>query len=260
LALFGLKHIPRTFIHLTQHFASPKEFLYILPFVIWGMIQTWKDARRGAVALLAWLAVIVFFHLPYAALRMRDLLSVLPVLAIWTGVGMAGALSWVRRIRRPVRRTALRVSVATLMIAALWTRSQVILWLPVHAQDFQSFGYLRAEQRAAFDALADLTSPNGIVAASLNGGAVSLYAKRDIVRPAYWSQEEWLSFADRALNEGRQLYLLADGQEMQHPLQVIGARFQLRQVASLPMPYFYPGGNPENREVPLYEVVRATEN
>jgi len=260
LALFGLKHIPRTFIHLTQHFASPKEFLYILPFVIWGMIQTWKDARRGAVALLAWLAVIVFFHLPYAALRMRDLLSVLPVLAIWTGVGMAGALSWVRRIRRPVRRTALRVSVATLMIAALWTRSQVILWLPVHAQDFQSFGYLRAEQRAAFDALADLTSPNGIVAASLNGGAVSLYAKRDIVRPAYWSQEEWLSFADRALNEGRQLYLVADGQEMQHPLQVIGARFQLRQVASLPMPYFYPGGNPENREVPLYEVVRATEN
>jgi hypothetical protein len=260
LALFGLKHIPTTLFRVTQHFASPKEFLYLGPFVIWGMIQTWKNARRGAVALFAWLAVIVMFHLPYAALRMRDLLSVLPVLAIWTGVGMATALSPLQPVRPPARRTASQVLVTALMIAALWTRSQVILWLPVHAQDFQSFGYLRADQRAAFDALADLTHPSGIVATSLNGGAISLYAKRDIVRPAYWSQEEWLSFADRAVSEKRQVYLLVDGQEMQDPLQVIGARFQLRQLASLPLPYFYLGGNPENREVPLYEVIRATTN
>jgi hypothetical protein len=258
LALFGWEHIPVTLARMVRRFLSPIELLYVAPFLVWGVIQTWREARRGAVALLAWMAVIVAFHLPYAALRMRDLLSVLPVFAIWVGVGMAGVLAQALRIRHPVWRRGMRVLALGLMIAALWGRSQVTFWLPVHAKDFQSFGYMRAEQRSAFDELADLIPADGIVGASLNGGAVTLYVKRDIARPAYWTPDDWLTFVDRAVSNERSVYLLVDGVEMQDPLAVLSARYQLRQVASLSMPYFFLGGSSEFRDVPLFEVVRAT--
>jgi hypothetical protein len=199
--------------------------------------------------------VIVAFHLPYAALRMRDLLSVLPVLALWVGVGVADVLSQVRRIDRPALRKGAGIVVLGLMVALLWARSQVILWLPVHARDFHTFGYLRAEQRAAFDTLADVTPPEAVVATSLNGGAVTLYAERDIARPAYWSEGEWLAFVERAADDGRRVYLLVDGEEMQEPLWTLQSRYRLNRVTSLPVPYFYRGGDSEGRDVPLYEVV-----
>jgi hypothetical protein len=261
LALFAWKHVPRTLIATVRSLLIPKEFLYLAPFTVWGAIQVWRRARIAAIALLAWLVVIVSFHLPYPALRMRDLLSVLPVLAIWTGVGVADVLSRVRHIGRPVWRKGVQILVLGLIIAALWGRSQVVLWLPVHAKDFYTFGYLRAEQRAAFDTLAELTSKEGgVVAASLNGGAVTLYANRDIARPAYWSEDEWLDFVARALGTGHEIYLLVDGVEMQEPLEAVRSHYQLRQVSSLPMSYFYPGGNSENRNVLLYEVVETTTN
>jgi hypothetical protein len=240
LALFGLQHIPRTMIVTMRSFLIPHEFLYLAPFTIWGVIQLWRSARIAAIALLTWLVVIVLFHLPYPALRLRDLLSVLPVLAIWTGVGVADTLSQVKRIRRPAWRKGVQVVVLGLLIVALWGRSQVILWLPVHAKDFHTFGYL------------------GIVAASLNAGAVTLYANRDIVRPAYWSEDEWLDFVARALNDGREVYLLLDGVEMQDSLEAVRSLYQPDQVSSLSMPYFFPGGSSENRNVPLYRVVKIT--
>jgi hypothetical protein len=258
IALFGLRYIPRTMILTVRSILIPHELLYLAPLTIWGAIQVWRSARIAAIALLTWLLVIVLFHLPYPALRLRDLLSVLPVFAVWTGVGVADALSRVRRIRRPAWRNAFQVVILGLVIAALWARSQVILWLPVHAKDFYTFGYLRAEQRAAFDALAEVTPPEGIVAASLNAGAVTLYAERDIVRPAYWSEDEWLSFVARALNDGREVYLLLDGLEMQGPLDAVGSLYQINRVISVPMPYFFPGGSSENQNVTLYEVLRVT--
>ncbi len=267
LALFGWEHVPRTLIATVRSLLIPKEFLYLAPFTIWGAIQVWRRARIAAIALLAWLVVIAAFHLPYPALRLRDLLSVLPVLAIWTGVGVADVLSRVlrvQRISRPAWRkgvhAGVRVVVLGLVIAALWGRSQVVLWLPVHAKDFHTFGYLRAEQRAAFDTLAGLTSTDGIVAASLNGGAVTLYADRDIVRPGNWSEDEWLDFVAHALDDGRGVYLLLDGVEMQEPLEAVRSRYQSNLVSSLPMPFFYPGGSSEYRDVPLYEVVKAKAN
>jgi hypothetical protein len=258
IALFGLRYIPRTMILTVRSILIPHELLYLAPLTIWGAIQVWRSARIAAIALLTWLLVIVLFHLPYPALRLRDLLSVLPIFAVWTGVGVADALSRVRRIRRPAWRNAFQVVILGLIIAALWARSQVILWLPVHAKDFYTFGYLRAEQRAAFDALAEVTPPEGIVAASLNAGAVTLYAERDIVRPAYWSEDEWLSFVARALNDGREVYLLLDGLEMQGPLDAVGSLYQINRVISVPMPYFFPGGSSENQNVTLYEVLRVT--
>jgi hypothetical protein len=54
------------------------------------------------------------------------------------------------------------------------------------------------------------------------------------------------------------VYLLVDGVEMRDPLRALSARYQLRQVASLSVPYFFPGGSSEIQDVPLYEVVKAT--
>ena len=255
LALFGWQHVPRTLGTTLKSFLTPKEFLYLVPFMVWGLIRLWRSSRQGAIALVVWLMVIVAFHLPYPALRVRDLLSVFPVLAIWTGAGIADALSQARRVRRSAWRMAVQVAVLALVIALFWARSQVILWLPVHAQDFNTFGYLRAEQRAAFDTLARQTSPQGIVAASLNGGAVTLYAKRDIARPAYWSAGEWLDFVAQAFEDGRRVYLLVDGVEMEAPLEAAGSHYSLELVSSLAMPYFYAGGSSESRDVLLYEVV-----
>ncbi len=45
------------------------------------------------------------------------------------------------------------------------------VWKPGWA----SFGYMRAEQRAAFDRLAELTPPEAIIGASLNAGAIMMY-------------------------------------------------------------------------------------
>ncbi len=260
LELFGWEHVPRTLVATLRSLLIPKEFLFLAPLTLWGAIQLWRRARMAAIALLAWLVVIVALHLPYPALRLRDLLSVLPVLAIWTGVGVAHVLSRVQRISRPAWgksvHAGVRVIVLGLVIAAFWGRSQVVLWLPVHAKDFHTFGYLRAEQRAAFDTLAGLTPAEGIVAASLNGGAVTLYANRDIVRPAYWSSDEWLDFVAHALDDDRGVYLLLDGVEMREPFEAVRSHYQLNPVSSLRIPFFYPGGNSENRDVPLYEVVQ----
>ncbi len=47
---------------------------------------------------------------------------------------------------------------------------------------------------------------------------------------------------------------------MREPLEALRSHYQLTQVSSLPVPYFFPGGSSENREVPLYEVVEASAN
>jgi hypothetical protein len=206
--------------------------------------------------LLVWLWVIVLFHLPYAALRLRDLLSVFPVLAIWVGVGTADALSQIQRIGRPIWQKSAGVVGLGLVMALLSARSWVILPLSVHAKDFNTFGYLRTEQRAAFDFLAGLTTSEAVVASSLNSGPIELYTAHDAVRPASWSQNEWLTFLTGVLDEGRKVYLLLDGVEMRAPVQAVQSRFQLSHISSLSVPYFYPGGTSENLDVPLYEVIR----
>ncbi len=255
LDLFGWQYIPHTFVIMAKSFLSAKEFLYLVPFLAWGVFQLWRNSQPAAIALLAWLIVIGLFHLNYAALRIRDLLSVFPVLCVWAGIGMADILSQVQRIGRLSWRKGAQVLALGLTVVLLYARARVTLWLPAYAQDFRTFGYLRADQRVAFDRLASLTSAEAVVAASMNSGPITLYAQRDIVRPAYWSEDEWLDFVGRALSDGHPVYLLVDGAEMQGPMQVIQSRYQLEQVSSLPVPYFYPDGNSEDRSVWLYEVI-----
>jgi hypothetical protein len=145
-----------------------------------------------------------------------------------------------------------------LVVAALWARTAITWQLPA-STDFYTFGYLFPEQRAAFDTLAGLTAPNGIVAASLNSGPIGLYANRTAVRPGYWSQAEWLSFVGHVMAEGRPVYILRDSTELDRPLQALTAQYHVVQIAWLPVPYFPQGDGPSiNQPVALYVVGPST--
>jgi hypothetical protein len=247
-----------------------REFLYLLSFVVWGALRGGLSFRRPSVVLVAWLAVIGVFHLSYSALRARDLLSVFPVLVLWAGMGIADALAAARAFARTqppavtqpaapragghAWRAVVPLLVALAVLACLWARGRETLDIATGRPYFTTFGYLQPEQRRAFDTLAALTPPDAIVASSLNAGPLVLYAGRAAVRPAYWSAAEWQTFVARALGEGRALYALADGAEMEGPIAALRAGHRLVQVADLPLPYFSPNGGSDDRRLALYRV------
>jgi hypothetical protein len=252
LSLFGWEYLPQTAVSVAGDLLRANEFLFLLPLLIWGAIRLWQTCRLPAVMLLAWLLAIVLFHLPYAALRTRDVLSVFPVLAVWVGVGAADLLARILFLPRSTRRGLWWVLACTLLLGLLWVRTRFTF--QVNAGNFVTFGHLRADQRAAFDSLAAQTSSQAVVAASLNSGAVELYTGRDTVRPAYWSTDEWLSFVAHATKDGRPVLILVDGAEMQEPLAAIRARYPLALVSWLSLPYFERDGTSQNIQVPLYRV------
>jgi hypothetical protein len=275
LPLLGWQHVPATLASVSGELLQAAEFLWLVPFAAWGAYRLWRASRPACLVLLAWLLAIVSFHLLYQALRLRDLLSIFPVLALATGVGLAEALAGRssesspqrgeleggetadRTSFLPARGEAIAKILATaLVIVALWARTATIRQLSA-STDFYTFGYLFPEQRAAFDSLGDLTAPDGIVAASLNSGPIGLYAKRTAVRPAYWSPEEWLSFVAHVRADGRTVYVLRDSAELDRPLQSLAARYRIVQIAWLTVPYFPNGDGPSvNQPVALYVVGR----
>ena len=252
LALFSWDALRRTVPRMALAIAQAREFGYALPFVLLGAIQLWRKAWRTALGLLVGFGLVVAFQLPYEALRLRDLLPVMPIVALWGGVGLAELFAWVGRLRKAGWRTGL--CAAGVLLSALLVCSDATLLLPVPPMHYNAFGYLVDTQRASLDTLAQLTPKNAVVAASLNAGAVTLYAERDIVRAGVWSEAEWLTVVDRLLAVGRPLYVLADGEEMLAPVQALEGRYRLESVGTLSLPYYYPGGGSENRDVGLYRV------
>lgn len=255
LSLFDWQHMPSSALAVLRDLLRTNEFAFLLPFLLWGALRTWRLSPRAASLLLAWLAPIVLFHLPYAALRTRDLLSVLPILALWTGVGVADVLARTRQFG-PRGRGWAWLGVCLLVIGLLWARTRFTFQL--NAGNFTTFGYLRSEQRAAFDSLAYRMPAEAVVAASLNAGAIQLYTGRPSVRAAYWTADEWLAFAERAQAAGYRLYLLEDGVEMQAPRQALESRYPLTLIAELPLPYFERTGSTRGVPVRLYEVGLAS--
>jgi hypothetical protein len=157
LGLFGWAYVPASALALARELLRTNEFLYLVPFLLWGLARFGRSAKRESVALLLWLGALVAFHLPYPALRARDLLSVFPVLALWIGAGAADMLTWAfgpgslvaawARARNFVVR-GLVVGAVVLLFGA---RVRLTLQWPLHAGQFDTFGYLHAGQRAAFD-------------------------------------------------------------------------------------------------------------
>jgi hypothetical protein len=110
------------------------------------------------------------------------------------------------------------------------------LWKPGWA----SFGYMRAEHRAAFDRLADLTPPESIIGASLNAGAVMMYTGRDAIRPYdSWTDQEWDIFLSTMQARGRPVYLLDDGGLMAEFIEVEQTRRRVTPIEQLAVPLFY---------------------
>jgi hypothetical protein len=109
------------------------------------------------------------------------------------------------------------------------------LWKPGWA----SFGFVRAEQRAAFDRMAALTPPEGIVGASLNAGAVTMYTGRDTVRPYdTWTENDWLTFLGAMQARHRPVYLLDDGNLMSDFIDKQRVRLRVTPIEELEIPLF----------------------
>jgi hypothetical protein len=262
LGLFGWTYIPATTLALARELLRTNEFLYLVPFLLWGLVRLGRGFGRELTVLVLWLGVLLAFHLPYPALRARDLLSVFPVLALWIGVGAADMLAWAFAsgpiAARPskAKTFGLRFLVLSAVILLFGARGRVTLQWPLHPAQFNTFGYLNARQRAALDEIQRLTPPEAVLAASLNSGALTLYSQRAAVRPGDWPPDDWRRFVQLALAQGLEVYVLLDGKEMQAPKQALEPAYTLKPVAELPLPYFYPDGSSDNRPVDLYQVTR----
>ncbi len=256
LQLFAAENVWDTLLGTLGDVLRPNEFLYLLPFGVLGGVYLWRTARWQWFALATWVVVLVGFHLPYAALRIRDLLSVFPVLALCVGVGMSVVFDWADRAVSMFRYRS-RLAVACLLLASMWLRSVPTLAATGVGARYSGFGYLLPEQRAAFDTLADLTPPDAVVASTLNSGPVMLYAGRDSVRPSAWTSREWLVLVAYVLDHRGRMFMLDDGDELARPRDDLqGEAYALEPRAELFLPYFSPDAGSDNRQVILYEVVR----
>ncbi|GAB4444887.1 MAG: hypothetical protein Kow0031_27340 [Anaerolineae bacterium] len=259
---FALANVGSTIPRIVTGLLVSNEFLWLLPLLLTGVAAQSRINRPRLAGLLLAVLTLVLFHLPYNLLATRHLLPLFPIFAFWSALGavwlvVAGEQGSKGAEGKPVTRDsqlAIRIFVATtLVLTLLLARSFDTLRLAVNPH-FGTYGYLTAAQRAAFDALAAATPPDAVIAASTNGGAVTLYAQRDIVRPGDWSEAEWLAFADNLRQTGRPLYLLVDGVKMEAPRAAIEAVYPLGEPLEFPFTYFRLDGTGEARPVWLYQV------
>jgi hypothetical protein len=109
------------------------------------------------------------------------------------------------------------------------------LWKPGWA----SFGFVHPEQRAAFDRIAELTTPDSVLGASLNAGALTMYTARATFRPYdTWTEADWHSFLEAMRTRQRPVYLLDDGKPMSDFVEEHWVRAQLTPIEELEIPLF----------------------
>lgn len=251
---FSLAGMPATLGRLIGELAWYREFGLLAPLAAAGAIWLAR-ARRPAAAALAAFAVPVFvFHLAYAYLRQRDLLSLFPLGALLAALGAVWLIEALRASAATPRR-ALALAAALFGLAyGLGYRSIETFHLPV-TRGFGGFGYLVPAQRASFDALRSMTPEDAVIAASLNSGAIDLHARRATFRPATWTADQLLAFVSAVRAEGRPVYVVDESNELASSVATLRARFTLAQVGAIDVPYYFlPGGGSENRRVPVFRV------
>jgi hypothetical protein len=242
-------------VRMLRDLLVAREFLYLSPFVVYGLARHARDDWIGFGALATGLVAVVLIHLPYEALRLRDLLSVFPILCFWAGYGMAGMWRRLKESRNwsgtPLFLRGLGYGFLLALLLLLRTRTTLEL---VRASDFDAFGYINAFQRVGFAQIGEDTEATALVGASLNSGAVGLYSMRTAFRPAVWQSDEFYTFADDAIARGAPLYLLEDGLEMAGPLTAARQRYELELVGRYDIPFYHTGGGSAGGRVPLYRV------
>jgi hypothetical protein len=220
------------------------EWGYLFPFAIYGGYRLVRGNPREAAVIGSALGAVLLVHLTYRFLRLRDLISLFPLVNLAVAYG---AVVLVRKARALVVQLSwpLRLGAGLLPVVALgWvilslsmSRWAMIddLWKPGWA----SFGYMQPEERQAFEQLEELTPPGSIIAASLNAGAVAMYTGRDAIRPYDgWAGDEWSVFLDAMRADLRPVYLLDDGARMAEFIQNIEAVNRLAPIEALRVPLF----------------------
>ena len=234
---------------------AAREFLYVAPLVAYGAVWHYRQDRRTWAALVAWAVGVLLIHLPYEALRLRDLLSLFPVLCLWAGYGVAGLWqviqAWQVRLRAPWFMSGL-VSM-WILAGLLWLRTGRTLGL-VCAPDLNAFGRLNAYQRAGFARIAENVPEAAWIGSSLNSGALELHSRLAAFRPAVWQKAELYTFLDRALSRGVPLYFLEDGLDMYRPLEAVRQRYEVWFAGLYDVPFYHTAGGSTGGMVRLYRV------
>lgn len=252
LNLIGLAHWWGNAQRMARAMLSQPEFGLLAPFLVYGAWRLWHESRRAAVVLLAWVVVNAGVQLLYGPLRWRDLLAVVPALAV---LGAYGATALLRAAGRPKGVGSwlpgwLAVGVAVLLA---WRSATVLAWPAVRAE--MTFGYLRAEQRAAFATLGSLVEPQAVIGTALNSGPVEMYTGRETFRPGDWSAAELEVFLAAMAEAGRPVYMLDDGNEHAATVARLRQEGRLAPVRALDVPLY---GDRERLSGVLYRVQPAT--
>jgi hypothetical protein len=245
LHLMRVQYIGAVAWQMLRDTLAAGEWGYLFPFAIYGVYQLAKKRHGEAVVLGSAFFAVLVVHVTYRSLRLRDLLSLFPLVNLAVAFG---AVSMVHHARTFARRNskAPKLGEALLPIIIIsWTLVSLALarWAMIDniwKRGWASFGYMRFENRAAFDRLTELTPPQSIIGASLNAGAIMMYTGRDAIRPYdSWTDGEWEVFVDTMLSNDRPIYLLDDGGLMAHFIERERERSRLAPVESLKVPLFY---------------------
>jgi len=238
LALFALSHLATTGPRLGRDLFRGNEFGYLFPFLLYGTYQMYRQKRDLFLVLGSWVLALLLFHLPYVALRLRDLLSVFPALVALTVYGM---ISLWKAATYQTGASPLRGFLASLAILSLLLlpayRTRITLTRPFNSFE-ATFGFVREEERRAFDQLATYTPPGSVIGTCLNGGPIDLYAGREAFRPGSWTGEELETFLLAMWNEGHEIYILDDSPELASTLAYLSTRYGLRPIVRLDLPLF----------------------
>jgi hypothetical protein len=245
LHLMRLRHIGPVAWQMLRDSLAAGEWGYLFPLAIYGAYRLGREQRRKAIVLGSAFAAVLLLHLTYRSLRLRDLISLFPLVDMAAAYGAVALVRQVRAMAPPKERTV-RLGTALLSVVTIaWVVLSLALarWAMIDnlwKQGWASFGYMRAEHRAAFDRLAKLTPPEGIIGASLNAGAVMLYTGRDAIRPYdSWTSEEWDIFVNAMRAQERPIYLLDDGGLMAEFAEQQASLHRLTPIEELHVPLFY---------------------
>jgi hypothetical protein len=257
LPLMALRHIGLVAWQMAREALAAGEWGYLFPLAILGACWLSRRHRWEVFVLGAAFLAVLLVHLTYRALRLRDLISIFPLVDLAVACGAVALVAWARALlrsaegptrldRAPLGRALLPAAVVTWVVLSLaLSRWAMIdrLWRPGWA----SFGYMTVEQRAAFDRLASVTPPEAVVGASLNAGAIMMYTGRDAIRPYdSWTDGEWGAFLGAMEASDRPVFLLDDGDlmaafiEEQQALEASAAKYHLAPIEAVGVPLFPP--------------------
>lgn len=236
LSIYSLDAISTAADRIYQTAFAGYEFGWLAVGLVAGVWLVVRRARVEFAALLIWLGASLAVHLPYPALRLRDLVPEFPVVAILISYGVIGVGAWLLEQRQRWTQVLLAVFVFTILDVGL-LRS-VITLSRIAQPPRPAYGAMSAGQRAAFDEIREIVPIAGLVGASLNSGAIDLYAQRPTFRPADWSDVELREFMSAVSDKHPTIFFLEDNSTLAPILNRLSNEFRLERVATLNVPLF----------------------